>query len=72
MVPDTPEHGYDTKTINDDEITCIPENPQTETVTHISTDIFYTSCSTARKLNFDIIEIKDLGKTYYFKYNILY
>lgn len=67
MVPDTPEQRWDTISITEgtyfeDEITMIPETPETESRTQISTDIFYKTSSTARKLNFDINEIKHLGK----------
>lgn len=68
MVPDTPEQWCDTNVVSEstnfeNEITCILQTPQTETKTQISCDTFYTSCSNARKLNFD--EIKNLGKIYY-------
>lgn len=72
MVPDTPEHRYDSNITIEDEITLIPESPQTEMNSHISTDIFYKSCSTARKSHFDNNEINHLGKTYTFQYNIIY
>jgi len=50
----------------------IPETPETEYRTQISTDVFYKTSSTARKLNFDINEIKHLGKfRYHFYYNII-
>lgn len=67
MVPYTPEQKCATNitaedTYFEDEITIIPETPETRT--QISTDIFYKTCSVARKLNFDHNEVKHLGKTF--------